>query len=107
MIQVVIWEELLMNFLDKYIGNAPGDPQHVLIANAFVDAMANSLEQWHNDPSVASIEFTRMAWSGGMRKSEAFNEIDPNEQIAIIFRDSVESGTDVTGQTPISINLCP
>ncbi|WP_405369921.1 hypothetical protein [Nonlabens sp. Asnod2-A12] len=74
-----------------YIGNAPGDPQHVLMANAFVDAMANSLEQWHNDPNVASIEYTRMAWSGGMRDSDAYEALDFTEQNLIISRDAVES----------------
>lgn len=78
-------------FAQIFIGNAPGDPQHVLMANAFVDAMANSLEEWHNDPSVASIEYTRMAWSGGMRDSDAYEELDFTEQNLIISRDAIES----------------
>ncbi|WP_303685874.1 hypothetical protein [Nonlabens dokdonensis] len=48
-----------------------------------------------------------MAWSGGMKVSEAFDQIDDNEQLAIEFRDSVESGMDVTGQIPIGTKSCP
>ena len=53
--------------------------------------MKNVLEQWHNDPSVSSIEYTRMAWSGGMKASTTFQDLDFNFQNDSNSRNAVES----------------
>ena len=69
--------------------------------------MKNVLEQWHNDPSVSSIEYTRMAWSGGMRNSQAYDDLEDNERLATEFRDQVESLGTTAGISPLGINTCP
>ena len=94
-------------FAQIFSGLNFGDPQHLLMANAFVDAIANTLEEWHNDPSVSSIEYTRMAWSGGMRNSQAYDDLEDNERLATEFRDQVESLGTTAGISPLGINTCP
>ncbi|WP_405378849.1 hypothetical protein [Nonlabens sp. Asnod3-A02] len=86
-------------FAQIFSGLNFGDPQHLLMANAFVEAIGNSLEQWHNDPSVSSIEYTRMAWSGGMKASTAFQDLDFNFQNDSNTRNAVESQIFFTKST--------
>ncbi|AGC76280.1 hypothetical protein DDD_1153 [Nonlabens dokdonensis DSW-6] len=84
-------ESLDVLILQSNLGVLNGDPQHVLMAEQFVNAMALSLG---NDDGFqhAAIEYQRLAWSGGMFASNAYAQLDPLEQPKIISRNFVEEG---------------
>ena len=67
------------------------DPQHVLMAEQFVNAMALSLAN-SDGFQHPSIEYQKMAWSGGMRDSEAYIFLDPVFKSDSERRDQAESG---------------
>ena len=77
--------------LESVSGILIGDPQHVLMAEQFVTAMALSLAN-SDGFQHPSIEYQRLAWSGAMFASDAFAQLDPLEQPNIISRNFVEEG---------------
>ncbi|PPK96447.1 hypothetical protein LY01_00267 [Nonlabens xylanidelens] len=84
-------ESLDALILQSNLGVLNGDPQHVLMAEQFVNSMALSLansDGFQHPP----IEYQRLAWSGAMFASDAFAQLDPLEQPNIISRNFVEEG---------------
>ena len=73
-------------------GQNPVTPQHDLMANDFVDAMANALSTWHNSPATDPLVYDHLAWSGGMKNSETFLFKDPVFKSDVDRRDQSESG---------------
>ncbi|WP_298955211.1 hypothetical protein [uncultured Nonlabens sp.] len=78
----------------------PGEPQHVLMAEQFVSAIALSLSN-SDGFQHAAIEYQRLTWSGGMRESATYEQIPQGERNAIIARDQIESG-DPRNTLPVS-----
>jgi hypothetical protein len=84
----------IAQMIDLVLGQTfapPSSLQHEVMARQLIGAMAGSLAQWDNSQQ-AAIEYKRLAWSGGMRDSDVFESLDPNEKLAIIAVDQVESG---------------
>ncbi len=84
-------ESLDTLILQSNLGVLNGDPQHVLMAEQFVNAMALSLAN-SDGFQHPSIEYQKMAWSGGMRDSEAYIFLDPVFKSDSERRDQAESG---------------
>jgi hypothetical protein len=86
-----------------------------MMANDFVDAMANALSTWHDSPSTDPLVYDHLVWSGGMRDSNSFDPYSRNHPIDPAFddnsslRNKIESGIPfgVGGLVnPIGSNTC-
>jgi hypothetical protein len=73
-------------------GELRATPQHDMMANDFVDAMANALSTWHNSPATNPLVYEHLVWSGDMINSDTFRFKDPVFKSDVERRGQSESG---------------